>query len=381
MRSTSSITSRLEFITQLLDGNVVVNILEIQDKELDERHCKDIRYVLDKKTWDMNTVIKKMNSKLLYVKSGSTGHTFRGIPQNNIGSSFALKVVAFPRREVYGSMNNVKRPENAEILMLKILSEFVISKQTPHIILPIATFYTSIKSFVHSNMSDVVDNELYKKFVHKYKKSNGKEYYERVSILLSEWASKGDLLDLLRKNYASFTVEHWRAVFFQVLSVLAIIHAKYPDFRHNDLKPNNVLVDSVDKSRKSISYIINEQKYVVPNAGFILKLWDFDFACIPGVVDNSKVSAQWCNDVNIFPERNQYYDVHYFFNTLIHFVPKAFKSGTVDPTLKSFILRIIPPSMTRGEDIVKKRRLLLKTEYTTPDKILRNDEFFAPYRR
>ena len=41
-------------------------------------------------------------------------------------------------------MFNVKRPENAELLMLRLLSQFVKNKQTPHIVLPITTFNTSI---------------------------------------------------------------------------------------------------------------------------------------------------------------------------------------------------------------------------------------------
>jgi hypothetical protein len=31
-----------------------------------------------------------------------------------------------------------------------------------------------------------------------------------------------------------------------MLSVLAIIHAKYPGFRHNDMKANNILIHNID---------------------------------------------------------------------------------------------------------------------------------------
>ena len=65
-------------------------------------------------------------------------------------------------------------------------------------------------------------------------------------------------------------------------------------------------------------YKINGQYYVVPNIGFQVKLWDFDFSCIPGKVGNCKVNAEWTNEINIKPEQNRYYDVHYFFNTLMN---------------------------------------------------------------
>lgn len=59
------------------------------------------------------------------------------------------------------------------------------------------------------------------------------------------------------------------------------------------------------------------EKYNVTNIGYQIKLWDFDFACIPGVIKNSKVSADCTTNINVIPEKNRYYDIHYFFNTLI----------------------------------------------------------------
>lgn len=43
------------------------------------------------------------------------------------------------------------------------------------------------------------------------------------------------------------------------------------------------------------------EKYNVTNIGYQIKLWDFDFACIPGVIKNSKVSADWTTNINVIP--------------------------------------------------------------------------------
>ena len=56
-------------------------------------------------------------------------------------------------------MFNIKRPENAELLMIKLLSEFIINKQTPHIVLPITTFNTSIKPFISLPKDNIVNNK------------------------------------------------------------------------------------------------------------------------------------------------------------------------------------------------------------------------------
>ena len=173
------------------------------------------------------------------------------------------------------------------------------------------------------------------KFREKYKKG---EYYNNVSVLISEWANSGDLLDYIRKNYKKFKIKDWRTIFYQFLSVLAIIQAKYPAFRHNDLKANNLLVHSIDipEGNKKHYYKINNQIYVVPNIGFQLKLWDFDFACIPGIVDNDKVNSNWANNINIKPVRNQYYDIHYFLNSLDRkgFLPGLFEDKSIHYKIK-----------------------------------------------
>ena len=86
-------------------------------------------------------------------------------------------------------MYNITRPENAEICMLKLLSYFVIRCHTPHLILPICTFNTSIKPFLSLQDDDVVskDNEKYTEFLENYKEGH---YYETVSVVITEWANR-----------------------------------------------------------------------------------------------------------------------------------------------------------------------------------------------
>ena len=126
-------------------------------------------------------------------------------------------------------------------MMIKALSYFIAKKQTPHIVLPIVSFYTSINNFVNLIDNETVDkdNKKYADFIERYKKG---EYYDEVSILLSEWANRGDLLDFIRKRNHQFEPIHWKVIFFQIISTLAVIQSKYPSFRHNDLKANNVLI-------------------------------------------------------------------------------------------------------------------------------------------
>jgi len=380
MKKYDKLPYRIDFIQKLLYNNQLQPLIDI---DIEQSAGKtDIRNVLEKKIYDFNYIMNSIGAKLTYVKSGSTGHTFKGFTLSQTGeidNSFAVKVVAYPKKEKYGNMNDIKRPENAELLMLRVLSYFVINNQTPHIILPIATFNTNIRPFISLKHS-IINNKRYDEFIEKFAKS---EFYDNVSILISEWANGGDFLDYLRKNYKILKLIYWKTLLFQILSVLAVIQNKYPDFRHNDMKANNILVHRIECHKNNkFKYKINGQKYIVPNIGVQLKLWDFDFACIPSIVCNSKVSAKWTDKINIRPKKNQYYDIHYFFNTLTKkgFCPELLTDDTIPVELRDFILRVIPDKFTIGDDVTDRGRLLVDVEYTTPDKLLKEDPFFEVFR-
>ena len=379
-KNLSLIPERINNIDELLINTNIDSILNIK---LDTVISDDIRELLPKRYLEFNEVINQLGGKLLYIKSGSTGHTFKGVyPQEETNKqSYAVKIVAYPKKENYGDMYNVKRPENAEIIMIKLLSFFIINKQTPHIVLPITTFNTSIKPFLSLSKKNFINNKRYDQFLKRYQKG---EYYQNVSVLVSEWANAGDFLDYIRKNYKIFKIKQWRTIFFQLLSVLAIIQAKYPGFRHNDLKANNILVHEIAISTTSnkYQYKINNQIYIVPNIGFQIKLWDFDFATIPGIIDNSKVEAEWTDKINIKPITNKYYDMHYFFNTFTKkgFFPEFWTDEVIPDKIKEFVNRIVPNKYKEGKYVSDRGRILINEEYLTPDEILKNDSLFSIFR-
>jgi serine/threonine protein kinase len=382
------IPERISTIKNMITGHIdpIINFQNNTDLSQSLEYpsnTEDIRELLPKKYIDFTKAISELGGKLLYIKSGSTGHTFKGVhppPNDTNREPYAVKIVAYPKKENYGDMYNIKRPENAELLMIRLLSYFVINNQSPHIVLPITTFNTSIKPFLSLTKNNVVNNKKFEQFIEKYEKG---EYYMNVSILVSEWANGGDLLDYLRKNFKLLKTKEWKVIFFQILSVLAIIHKRYPAFRHNDMKANNILIHNVDINKKKYMYEINKQKYIIPNIGFQIKLWDFDFACIPGVVDNSKVDADWTSKINIKPEQNRYYDIHYFFNTLTRkgFLPEFWTAEEVPESVKDFIRRIVPEKFQSGKLVSDRGRILISDEYMTPDDIIKTDPFFASMRK
>ncbi|AYV84759.1 MAG: serine/threonine protein kinase [Hyperionvirus sp.] len=416
-REKDTIGFRIQFVQELLKDKELKPLVDFDccetehfkfgkhdedESEFDgmDAGTNDTRYLLHKRVYDFNNIINQLGGKLYYIKSGTTGHTFKGVIETKDSEPFtyAVKVVAYPKKSKYRKIYDSERPENAEIMMIRLLSYFIVNKQTPHIILPIATFNTSIKPFLTLLQEEVVDqtDKRYMEFLENYKEGI---FYDEVSILISEWANRGDLLDYIRKNYRKFQLIHWKVFFFQIISTLAVIQSKFPAFRHNDLKANNILVHKISRDKPKFTYRVLRKNYSVPNIGYSIKLWDFDFACIPGIVNNIKVSLEWTKPINVTPDKNCYYDLHYFFNTLAYtgFFPKFMNSDVIPQEVKAFVQRIVPlkyrtvhclhvqkdqpkaPITCDCRKYVHERgRLLVTEEYTTPAAAL-NDQFFAEF--
>lgn len=374
--------SNIDYLNPLKDLNENVDTLVYHSKNNKNDDDNDTRTVLGKKDFNFKQVITQMGAKLSYIKSGAYGHTFKGIICDEKGNekySFALKMVAYSKKENYGDEYNLQRPENAELCMLKVLSYFVIKKMSPHIILPICTFYTDIKTFLSLQEKGYIDknNVEYKKFVKRY---NEGLFHENVSIIISEWADEGDLSMFLKKHYKKLELMHWKCLFFQIILTLAIIQLKYPSFRHNDFKLNNILISKTSLQARQLN--INKKKYVIPSIGYMIYLWDFDFACIQGVVENLKVHQKFFNDLNITSKQNRYYDLHYFFGTLINcFLPNLMTDKEVHQDVKDFINYVVPPDYRFdnkkkiNKKVNKKHRLQVDNELIIPIDLFEHDFF------
>ena len=374
---------RIDFVKHILEGSSKLRPMIDFDNYNTETATNGR---LNKPIVNIGDLLTSMNVKLIYLKSGTTGHTFKAVSRINKNVAFAVKVCAYPKDE-YGHMDNSCRPENAELLMLKLLSYFVINGSTPHFVLPIGTIKASITNFI--KVDKFIDlnnqkNKTYKEFIERY---HAGDFENFVSILISEWCNGGDLLDYIKKNYTTMTTRIWKVIIFQLLFTLALVHEKYPSFRHNDMKANNILVQLTDTQNRAnnrfYKYNLDNVEFVIPNIGLQIKIWDFDFACIDGIIENNKVNADWTKKINISKKQNRYYDVHYFFNTLIskRFFPQFYDENGAPQEIIDFVHRIIPePYRNGGPYVNKKGRILVDTEITTPYRIIMTDPLFARYR-
>lgn len=365
--------------------------------DLESTGSNNTHSMLNKRLFNLEKVLKVLNATTTYIKSGTTGHTLKGTVHSKTGEplmDFSIKVSAYACNGS-GNIDDINRPENAELMMMRVLSQFVVKENTIHLFVPLLTFDTKLKYLLSLVNKSELNDKNAKRYDEFLKECGKGKYCNIVSVLFSEWADKGDLLDFLKKNYKELKLKQWKIIFFQLLSVLAVIQSKYPTFRHNDLKANNVLVCSeVEKKYRCVQMICGK-KYKFQNIGIILKLWDFDFACIPGKVDNYKVMAleKWTRKINVVPDQNRYYDVHYFFNTLMLFIPEILTHKNVPKEIVEFLDRVVPEKFRiqykkkdgklepiTTELVHKRGRILTNDEFLTPQKIIEEDPFFSELR-
>jgi hypothetical protein len=102
------------------------------------------------------------------------------------------------------------------------------------------------------------------------------------------------------------------------------------------------------------------------------------------VVENIKVYQQWTKKINITSNKNRYYDIHYFFCTLIFkgFLPELMIDKSVPIEVKEFINYVIPEEYRPGHKsgkVNKRCRLQVDDEIFKPIDLL-DHPFFKPFQ-
>ena len=87
------ISDRIERIKNTINDSFIEPLIDFNNKsENVSTNSTDIREIIPKKYIDFVKVINELGGKLLYIKSGSTGHTFKGVfpPPNDKNKTIDL---------------------------------------------------------------------------------------------------------------------------------------------------------------------------------------------------------------------------------------------------------------------------------------------------
>lgn len=264
---------------------------------------------------------------------------------------------------------------NSEIKIMHLMKKLVIKMKTPHIVLPIDS-----RNF---KIDDII--KFYPEHEQILKKYQQENNCKNLNILICEGSNHGNLLELLKKRYNNcfFTLMHWKVLFFQILSVLAIIQDDYPLFKHNYLNIQNILIEKISDPHEFFNYKVAGKKYFVNNNGYQIKLTNFGLSCIPGLIENDEYSLSLLakvlaeNTGNSEYSKNKCYDLYYFIDNLLKEIPDIMTNVVVPQKIKNFINRIQFGKILYG----KNGNMIGNKKYESPKQILEEDALFTEFKK
>lgn len=261
---------------------------------------------------------------------GASGKVFNVCIDELCDYEFVLKEVKYLDEKDYLFYDNQYRFENVEVRIFKLLNDLVYIGATPHIPLYLGDFTCDIKG----------------------------EHYRYTMI---EKANT-NLLSLIKNKKTDDNF--YRNVLFQLLYTLKVIQKRYPDFIHNDLKADNILVFNTDQT--TTRYILDDQVYYL-KTDFKIALWDFGLSSmICEGCDNIHVEDILAyNQLGIQTEKNHYKDIFKFIYYLNRFV-----TGLTKTFVNKYLYK---------GDVDDYDNLIPNIEPYTIEQML-NDPYFDPLR-
>jgi hypothetical protein len=277
---------------------------------------------------------------------------------------------------------------NTEHKVNTVMTNLVLNKTTPHICI----LYGATE-FYQEKHEDII-----KTIIKKYRSSEKDILLHLAKVIMTEWATLGELGDYIKANWIKWSKETWSVLLFQMLAMLALIQEKYPTFRHNDLSLSNILVQitrikPLDETEYSgyYKYTIFGKTYCVPDIGFRVLLADFDYAIIKELdIMNNKVDNKFTKKYGAVSDFNQSFDCHMMLNWLSVWVLKLHNYNDFNKPpfniahIKDFIYEVIDNEFrgfnNRYINYTRLRNGKRVLEKVIPKNILENNSLFERFR-
>ena len=205
---------------------------------------------------------------------------------------------------------------------------------------------------------------------------------DKYSIIYTEYANSGSLTNFIKENIKTLRPIHLRTIVTHILFNLYRIHKRYPSFRHHDLHTENVLISTNVKAKGIRRFKVEDTILKVHDIGIEASLNDYGFSSINGIPNPEIDSGDFKRKHGIYRESNYMYDVHFFLNSMRHFL-KGEKIYVGAETIQ-FIERILPPDYL-GQTTYKINDFRLRASpvghVSLPTfKQIFNDRYFSPYK-
>ena len=337
-----------------------------------------------------NALLEKDHDILKKLGQGTYGITFRGCYDTACSLKQGIKLSSI---KITRYPDNNKHPTNLEVNVGKEISQYVDNNETPHINRILESFRCSISDLKH--LKSFKDTEWMKETREMLKKNEVLPY---VNIYFMDLGTI-DLHKFIKYRCKKKNIQFNEIleILFQVMHTLTVIQSHLKHYRHNDLKPNNLLVqvsrNDLDRDFNSFTlcdqYTNAGKNFFLPYRGYTVKIIDFDFT-YSHKYQNAKITT--FKDTNFKtigygPFINPVFDTHFLLNSF-------YESNTIMkciPKFKKFI-ELLLPSNCLGEqnEYVERSKLTSyyvngKTNYIpskmlTPIEMIHFTKYFNDYK-
>ena len=271
---------------------------------------------------------------------GTYGVAFRGCYNTTCSIKQGIKLSTIPSRYT----DDETLPSNIEINIGKELSHLVEKNYTPNINKIVDSFRCNIE-----DLKELKSLKTTKWMVETKHLLENKEIQPYVNIYFMELGTI-DLHKFLRMRCDKRNIEfdELLEIVFQMCHTLTVCQYNLPEYRHNDLKTNNMIVKinghNLDRNFNNFT-LCNEytnagKRFYIPHRGYTVKMIDFDFSN-SYKYKNAKIASYKKTNfkyIGYSPKVNPVFDLHFFLNSL--YLSEKFMRSI--PKLKKFIERLIP---------------------------------------
>ena len=262
------------------------------------------------------------NSEGISIKQIGTGKYSDIFAVHRGDSSFAMKISyyteetidKFIKKKRYGDLEGAMREKEQDSILVsekfsKVTSVLLDKKITPHFI-------------------RVFEERDVKNFATKIpgleKRLNNLTTYQRMynHVAFMELFDT-DLTHLLTRKVLDDN--EIKIVIFQILYTIAAAQHTLPNFRHNDLSTNNILVRN-NRKKRTFRYDVDGVVFYTPTK-YEVAVTDYDFVHVPSIkiLNNRRVMS---GNYKVSEENNISYDVHLFIKSVYKCFTKAYSTDT-----------------------------------------------------
>jgi hypothetical protein len=342
----NNLEDKISLLYDFIYSKSFKNRVDIDNISLDNINLSDIKFSKNTDENYQNMLDEIFNGKFKLINYNTKTYTTM---LKRYSDTFSISVNITPYRNLK-YIDNFDEPNNNDALFSYMLSPLVLRKKTKHILLPILNIDMDFQQ-----LNNIINP--YESFNDYVRGIENNIFSNLFSVRIKENFFKGKLLnEYLQEKHCDI-----KTLLFQVIHTLATLQDEFKGFRHNMLNFNNIYV--YEKQNNIEKYNFDNTTYYVNNDGIEIKITNFYSSILPGYFSpKSKVPYSSQLDVN------DYFDLHYFLNRLIH---SEYFNYECNKETKQFFDKVIPKKYRNKtnnyylEEFVElhKPKDLLKDEY------------------